>query len=167
MEEIIMSTITSELDRDVLTLTFVTEFETDAERVWQVWEDPRLLERWWGPPTWPATFTQHELAPGARSKYFMTGPDGSKGHGWWGVIAVEAPRSVEFDNGFADEAGEPDPGSQPSRVEVDLDELGSRTRMTTVVRFVDAEQLDQMITMGMQEGMTLAMGQIQDLLLND
>ena len=44
------------------------------ERVWQLWADPRQLERWWGPPTYPATFTQHDLAPGGHVEYHMTGP---------------------------------------------------------------------------------------------
>ena len=51
-----MTVISSQKDLDALTLTIVAEFDADAARIWQVWEDPRQLERWWGPPTWPATF---------------------------------------------------------------------------------------------------------------
>ena len=44
-------------DPDALTMTLTAEFEASPERVWQLWADPRQLERWWGPPTYPATFT--------------------------------------------------------------------------------------------------------------
>jgi hypothetical protein len=39
----------------------------------------------------------------------MTGPDGDKHHGWWRVHTVDAPRSLEFEDGFADDAGSPNP----------------------------------------------------------
>ena len=71
-----MSVISTTTDTKALTLTFVAEFDAPVERVWQMWEDPRQLERWWGPPEWPATFERHDFTIGGRSNYFMTGPDG-------------------------------------------------------------------------------------------
>ena len=52
-----------------LTMTIEAEFDASPERVWQLWADPRQLERWWGPPNYPATVTQHKLAPGGRVEY--------------------------------------------------------------------------------------------------
>ena len=80
-------------DTEALTLTFVAEFAADVERVWQVWADPRQLERWWGPPEWPATFEEHELSAGGRCRYYMTGPGGEKARGWWTVTAVDQQES--------------------------------------------------------------------------
>ena len=65
-------------DPQTLTMTLEAEFDAVAERVWQLWADPRQLERWWGPPTYPATFTRHDLAPGSRVEYHMTGPEGDQ-----------------------------------------------------------------------------------------
>ena len=42
-------------DPEALTMTITAEFDAPVERVWQLWADPRQLERWWGPPTYPAT----------------------------------------------------------------------------------------------------------------
>jgi uncharacterized protein YndB with AHSA1/START domain len=159
-----MTVISVEKDTDALTLTFVAEFDADVDRVWQVWEDPRQLERWWGPPTWPATFTQHSLSVGSRSSYYMTGPDGTQAGGWWLVTAVEAPTRLQFQDGFADENGDPDDSIEPTETTVTLDSDGGKTRMTTLSRFVSLEQLEKLVEMGMEEGMTLAMGQIDDVL---
>jgi uncharacterized protein YndB with AHSA1/START domain len=159
-----MTVISVEKDTDALTLTFVAEFAAGIDRVWQVWEDPRQLERWWGPPTWPATFTRHELAPGSRSAYFMTGADGTKARGWWLVTAVDAPNQLEFDDGFADENGEPDDSIEPVKATITLESAAGTTRMTSLTRFVSLDQLEKMVEMGMEEGMTLAMGQIDSLL---
>ena len=65
-------------DPETLTMTLEAEFDASPDRVWQLWADPRQLERWWGPPTYPATFTKHDLAPGSRVEYHMTGPEGDQ-----------------------------------------------------------------------------------------
>ena len=44
-------------DTEALSMTLEAEFDVPAKRVWQLWEDPRQLEQWWGPPTYPATVT--------------------------------------------------------------------------------------------------------------
>jgi len=62
-----------------LTMTIEAEFDAAPERVWQLWADPRQLERWWGPPNYPATVTQHNLAPGGRVEYgWSTGRSGPR-----------------------------------------------------------------------------------------
>lgn len=155
-----MTVIDTIKDQDALTLTIVAEFAAPPVRVWQVWSDPRQLERWWGPPTWPATFTDHDLTPGGGARYYMTGPDGEKAHGWWRFIAVDAPRRLEFEDGFANDAGEPDDSMPVTIGRVDLAETGDGTRMTIVSRFATAEQMEQLAAMGMVEGMTEALGQV-------
>ncbi|WIM93744.1 SRPBCC domain-containing protein [Actinoplanes oblitus] len=153
-------------DIEALTLTFVTDFPAPIDRVWQVWADPRRLERWWGPPTWPATVTRHEFVAGGAVRYHMTGPDGTLSHGWWTITAIEAPHRLEFDDGFADKHGEPITEDQPVHAVVTLDEVGGGTRMTVVTHFADAAQLERLDRMGMREGMRLALGQIDEVLSN-
>lgn len=159
-----MTTITSEKDLDALTMTFVATFDADVDRVWQIWEDPRKLERWWGPPTWPATFVTHALEPGAVSHYYMTGPDGEKAHGWWKVTSVGAPRSLELDDGFADDEGNPTGELGATHMALTLEPDGDQTRMTLSSTFASRDQLEQMLQMGMEEGMREALGQVEALL---
>lgn len=158
-----MDTIESRIDRENRTLTFITYFEAPPERVWQVWEDPRQLERWWGPPTYPATFTRHEATAGGQSRYYMTSPDGDRSGGWWATTLVDPPNRYEFDDGFAGPDGEPD-GSGAAHAVVTLEASRTGTRMAIVTRFASDEQLEQLIAMGMQEGMGLALAQIDAVL---
>ena len=159
-----MTVISTHKDTENLTLTFVAEFAADVERVWQVWEDPRQLERWWGPPTWPATFVRHDFVEGGESRYYMTGPDGEKARGWWKTTAVQAPNTLEFDDGFAGDDGEPSGFLGTTHCVVTLEGTGATTRMTTKSSFESLEQLEEMLKMGMEEGMREAMGQIDALL---
>ncbi len=88
-------------------MTLDAEFDASPERVWQLWADPRQLERWWGPPTYPATFTPHDLRPGGRVAYYMTGPEGDQPHGYWEIVEADAAASLVFRDGFANEDGSP------------------------------------------------------------
>ena len=151
-------------DTDNLTMRITAEFEAPVDQVWQLWADPRKLERWWGPPTYPATFEEHDLTPGGRAAYYMTGPDGDKPHGWWRITAVDAPNRLEFEDGFADDAGNPNPDMPVMIMRVTLQEQSAGTRMDVETSFPSAAAMQQMIEMGMDEGITEAMGQMDDLL---
>jgi len=159
-----MTVLSSSKDLDTLTLTMVAEFDATPESVWGVWEDPRKLERWWGPPTFPATFTRHDFVVGGESRYYMTGPDGEKPRGWWRIDGIDKPHRLEFANGLSGDDGEPVPGVEPMPGYVTFEAVGGKTRMTAVTHFVDVEQMEKMLGIGMQEGMAAAMGQIDALL---
>jgi uncharacterized protein YndB with AHSA1/START domain len=159
-----MPVISSTKNPDALTLTIVAEFDASVERVWQLWEDARQLERWWGPPTWPATFEKHDFTVGGQSHYYMTGPDGEKARGYWTITAIDAPRRFEYDDGFSDDDGTPDPSRPTMHGVMTLDDVGGKTRMTTVTEFASTEQLEQMLAMDMEEGMVEAIGQIDAVL---
>lgn len=160
-----MAVLESVKDVEDLTMTITTEFQAKIERVWQIWVDPRQRERWWGPPTWPATFEQHEATEGARSSYYMTGPEGEKVRGYWIVTKVQPPTRFEYDDGFADDEGHPVDAMGITHTVVTLEETDARTKMTIRTAFESAEQLEQMVRMGMEEGMGQALGQIDALLI--
>ena len=159
-----MTVISTDKNPEALSLTLVAEFDAGVERVWQLLEDPRRLERWWGPPTYPATFYKHDFVPGGRASYYMTGPGGDKAHGWWEFTSIESPRELQFDDGFADSDGNPTGEFGISHATVTLEPLGERTRMTMLSTFESEEQLEQMIQMGMEEGLKEAVGQIDSIL---
>jgi len=159
-----VTVVSTTQDTEALTLTLVADLAAPPADVWQLWADPRRLERWWGPPTWPATFVDHDVTVGGRSHYYMTGPDGRTAHGWWRVLAVDEPTSLEFEDGFADESGAPSQDMPVTRGRVELVETPDGTRMTLTTIFATAEQMQQLAEMGMVEGMTAAVGQMDALL---
>lgn len=149
-------------DREAKTLTLTAQFAVPVEQVWQLWADPRLLERWWGPPTYPASVKEHDLTVGGTVAYVMTGPAGDEAKGFWRITTVDAPHMLEFDDLF----GEPGaPADLPvTHATVRITDTGSGTRMVIVSTFPSADALDQLVEMGMLDGMRAAAGQIDDLL---
>jgi uncharacterized protein YndB with AHSA1/START domain len=132
--------------------------------VWQLWADPRQLERWWGPPSHPATVEEHDLTPGGEVTYFMTGPDGEKYRGWWRVTSVNPPKSLEFTDGFANQDGTPIAEMPTTRVRMQLTEHDGGTRMELRGVFDSREQMEQLMNMGAAESLQQAVGQMDALL---
>jgi uncharacterized protein YndB with AHSA1/START domain len=152
-------------DPAALTMTLTAEFDATPERVWQLWADPRQLERWWGPPTYPATFTEHDLTPGGRVAYHMTGPSGDQPHGYWDVVEVDPPRRLVFVDGFANEDGTPNDKLPRNDGIITIEDADrGRTRMVVESRFPSPEAMEQILGFGMEEGLTQAVGQIDAIL---
>ncbi|WP_029088972.1 SRPBCC family protein [Brevibacterium album] len=151
-------------DAEALTLTITADFPVPLQRLWEAYADPRQIERFWGPPEYPATFTRHDMVAGGRSHYFMTGPEGDTPGGYWEFLAVDAPHSFEVRDGFADADGSPSAEMPTMRMVFSFEETPEGSRLTTVTHFNSAEQLDQLLEMGMLEGTKAAMGQIETVL---
>lgn len=152
-------------DPQALTMTVDAEFDATPERIWQLWADPRQLERWWGPPTYPATVTAHDLRQGGRVEYHMTGPEGDQPRGYWEVLEAVQPHTIRFRDGFADADGRPntDMPMTEARVTITAGDDG-KTRMSIESRFPDSAAMEQYLAMGMEPGMREAVGQIDAIL---
>ncbi len=160
-----MSLTSIEKDVDTLSMVVTCDFDRPVDAVWQLWADPRKLERWWGPPTYPATVVDHDLVPGGRVSYFMTGPEGDEHAGWWRVIAVDNPHSFEIEDGFSDEDGNPNDSMPTTMMHVSLEEQAEGgTRMVIASTFPSRGAMEQMLTMGLEEGLTAAIDQIDAIL---
>lgn len=155
-------------DAEALTMLVVSEFEASISRVWRLWEDPRQLERWWGPPTYPAKVVDHDLSPGGTVTYYMTGPEGDEHWGWWKVIQVDPPTGLEFEDGFGDGLGNPDPDMPVTSTRVRIEEKPTgRTSMSILTTFPSLEAMEQLVEMGIEDGITQAIGQIDAILMAD
>lgn len=151
-------------DTDSLTLTVVADFPAPVQRLWEAYVDPRQLERFWGPPTYPATFTRHDAAAGGRSTYSMKGPDGDTHGGYWEWLSVEPLKGFEVRDGFATPDGDPDPELPSMRMQFDFEETDGGSRVTTTTHFQSLTDLEQLLEMGMEEGLSEAMSQMDSVL---
>jgi uncharacterized protein YndB with AHSA1/START domain len=152
-----------EKDVDALTLTITAEFDADANRLWELWSDPRQLERWWGPPSHPSTFVEHELTPGARTTYFMTGPDGEKHHGHWRIEEVDPPHRLHMTDDDVDEEGRPEDGG-PTGMTITIAEADGTATMSIQTHFADRQSMEQTIETGFEQGMTEMLNKLDPLL---
>jgi uncharacterized protein YndB with AHSA1/START domain len=159
-----MSVVRVEKDFDSPSLTIVAEFDAPIERVWQLFADPRQLERWWGPPSHPATVEKHDLAPDGEVSYFMTGPGGEQSRGRWRVHSVNPPRWLEFTDSFANPDGTPNPAMPATSVHMGLTEHGKGTQMELRFGFESSEHMTQLQRWGAFDVFPQSVGQMDAVL---
>ncbi|MFN7920086.1 MAG: SRPBCC domain-containing protein [Bryobacteraceae bacterium] len=146
-------------DAATLTLTVVGDYPVPQQRLWEAFADPRQLERFWGPPTWPATFTRHDFQVGGRAEYFLTGPQGEKWSGSWKFTAVDPINSFEAHDGEDNAEDE----NMPSGMVFTFETTPAGSRITVVTRFASIEAMEQTAP-GMEQGLRAAMPQLDALL---
>lgn len=153
-------------DPEALTMTLRAEFDAPVERLWRAHTDPRQLERFWGPPGWPATFTQFDFGVGGQARYHMTSPKGEVSRGGWEFLAIDDGRSFEVLDRFYDDEGRPMDTFPSMRMTFDFEDAGDRSRLVNTTHFASVEALEQTVAMGAVEGSRMAMAQL-DAVLQD
>jgi uncharacterized protein YndB with AHSA1/START domain len=146
-------------DAASLTLTVVADYPVAHERLWQAFADPRQLERFWGPPAMPATFTRYDMKVGGGAEYFLTGPTGEKWSGSWRFTAVDPISSFEAYDGEDNAEDE----NMPSSMKFVFEATPTGSRMTCVTKFSSVEAMEQTIP-GMEEGLRAAWSQLDAVL---
>ena len=132
--------------------------------MWAAYADPRQLERFWGPPEWPARFERHDFTVGGRSEYVMTGPNGETSRGFWEFLSIDEPRAFEVKDGFLGPDGKQALNMPTMQMRFTFEPHAGGTRMVTVTTFPSLEALEQLLGMGMEEGMKTAIAQIDGVL---
>jgi uncharacterized protein YndB with AHSA1/START domain len=159
-----MTVVSVDTDHEHLTVTVIAEFDASVERVWELWTDARKLERWWGPPSYPATFETHDLVPGGRVRYLMTSPEGEQHAGIWRVTAVDPPVWLQFDDIMANADWEPIADLPVTHVSIRLIEGDGGTRMVMRSKFESRNDLERWLSTGTREEQEQAIAQMDELL---
>ena len=75
-----------------------------------------------------------------------------------------AATRIVFEEAIVQDGETPSDGYSMTRMEIDLEETGGRTRMILTTHFDSLEGMEQAIAMGVAEGMKACMSQIDALL---
>lgn len=151
-------------DPESLTITIVANFAAPIERVWAAYSDPRQLERFWGPPGWPATFTEFEHEAGGRALFSLNGPRGERSFGAWEFLSISEPDGFEVLDYFTDEEGARLEDFPAMRMTFSFTSTSDGTQMQSTTSFTSLEGLEQVVAMGAIEGTKAAMSQIDTVL---
>jgi uncharacterized protein YndB with AHSA1/START domain len=144
-------------------MPFVAEFAATVDRLWQLWADRDTLERWWGPPGYPATLSEFEFAPGGRVLYRLVGDDdGERLDGHLTFHSIDEPREIVYTDVFVPSEG--GKGEPDNRTVVTFESTEHGSRMTLVCTFDSDEAFSAAREFGAFEGYIACLSQIDDLL---
>lgn len=161
--------VTKDLENKTLTLT--RDFDGSIDKVWRAFADKETFEKWWGPEGWETTTKEFDFTPGGRVHYGMKCVDEDQGEWFgqssWGMMlidSVDAPNRFTYRDYFSDESGTLNQDMPTISVTNQFVEENGRTKFTSVSQAESADQIEELLKMGMVEGFTSQLSKLDAML---
>ena len=150
------------VDKPTKTVTITAEFDADRDLVWDAYTKAELLDQWWAPKPWSSRTKVMDFREGGRRFYAMVSREGAEKWSVQKYTSITPKTNFKLLNAFADKNENPElPGSD---WDLSFDEQGSKTTVTISIYNESLERMENLIAMGFKEGITMTLGQLQDLL---
>lgn len=160
-----MGKTTFKKDEKSATLTIERVFPASQSRVWQALTDPATLDQWFGPAPWKVETLHMDFRVGGYWHYSMNGPQGEQHFGRADYLDIEPENRFLASDVFCDADGKAIESLPRQNMDYRLIEEEGATRVVTVVQYASLDDMNKVLEMGMQEGLTMAQGQLEALLV--
>lgn len=143
------------------TLILERVFDAPRDLVYKCFTDQEIIKEWWIPgPGWTVPVSKMDLKVGGTWHYMMKGPD--DGSEWanmesWGIATykeIDPPRKLVYEDSFSDESGEINQDMPTSSTVIEFNDDGAKTSIRAITTYAKESDLQQVIQMGMVEGVT-------------
>lgn len=126
-------------------------FHAPRELVFRAWTDAEALKQWWGPRVYPTTYCTVDLRVGGAWHYMMLGPNGEEAWGKAIYDEITPPERLVYRDWFSNAAGDLVPPESTITVTF-TDHGGGKTLLRSVSHYASAEGRQQVLEMGVVEG---------------
>lgn len=153
------------VDKEKNTITIKREFAAKRQLVWDCYTKSELLDRWFAPKPLTTKTKFMDFSEGGHWHYAMVEPDGKE---YWGRMDYQTIQPIDNYtslDGFCDDTGALNPELPRSKWNVTFSDIATHTLVQTVVFYTSAEALQQVIEMGLKEGLTSTLERLDELLL--
>lgn len=141
------------------------------EKVWKAYAEKEWFEKWWGPEGWETTTKEFDFRAGGRVHYGMHCVDKNQGEWYdqysWGIMEiqrVDEGNSFTYVDYFSDESGTLNHDMPALTITNEFIEEGGKTRLISTSFADSAEQIEQLIKMGMVEGFSSQLSKLDQLI---
>jgi uncharacterized protein YndB with AHSA1/START domain len=149
------------VDQEKNTITVRREFAADRQLVWDCHTKSELLEQWFAPKPWKARTKSMDFREGGHWHYAMCGPDGEEHWGRMDYFSILPIESYKGWDGFCGAEGEMNAELPRAEWHSTFEELSDKTLVQTVITYQSLTDLETVIQMGMKEGFTMALDQLE------
>ncbi|SHM74001.1 Uncharacterized conserved protein YndB, AHSA1/START domain [Duganella sacchari] len=153
------------VDKEKSTITVQREFAAGRQLVWDCYTKSELLDRWFAPKPLTTKTKSMEFREGGHWHYAMVEPNGQE---YWGRLDYQTIQPIDRYtalDGFSDASGALNPDLPRSTWSVTFSDKADHTVVETVVAYASPEAIQQVIDMGMKDGMTSTLERLDELLL--
>lgn len=147
-------------------LTVTRTFDAPLELVWRAWTEAELLDQWWAPKPWKSKTKHMNFKEGGTRLYAMIGPENEEHWGITTYTSINHPETFAGEDAFCDKNGIINNSYPIAKFENHFKENSQRTTVTIVTEYASIEQLEQVVKMGMKEGLSMAFDNLDDVLKN-
>ena len=147
------------------TINIKREFAGNRAFVWDCYTKSEILDQWWMPHPWKSRTKSMDFREGGHWQYAMVEPNGQRHLGRMDYLTIQPIDGYTSLDGFCDDTGALNPALPRSTWDVTFIDLGKHTVVETVVSYPSAEALEQVIQMGLEEGLTSTLERLDELLL--
>jgi len=150
-------------------IVITREFEAPRQLVWDVWTQPKHVEKWFGPKGFTTRVDKLDFKVGGESSYIMIGPDGteypSKGV-FQEIVPIEKIVTTdEFGEGFDEIESMKNIDLPQGMTQTYLfDDLGQRTKLTIIVSHPTVEDREKHEAMGVIDGWNSSLDKVEEYL---
>ncbi|GAB3988248.1 SRPBCC domain-containing protein [Spirosoma daeguense] len=152
------------VDRENNTMTIRREFRANRQLVWDAYTKSELLERWFAPKPLTTKTKSMDFSEGGQWLYAMVEPDGKEYWGRMDYLKIQPIDTYTALDGFCDEDGNLNTELPRATWEVTFTNLGDNALVQTIVTFNSLADLETVVQMGMQEGLTATLESLDELL---
>ena len=152
------------VDKENATIHVTREFDAPVKLVWQAWTQAELLDQWWAPKPYRTETKSLDFREGGRWLYSMVGPQNDRHWCRADYQDIEEPKLITWEDAFCDENGHDNGGKPNSFWTTKFSENNGITTVDVVLTHDSLESLEMQIKMGFQEGFTMALGNLDELL---
>jgi uncharacterized protein YndB with AHSA1/START domain len=145
-------------------LIVVRDFDAPVNLVWKAWTESEILDQWWGPKPWKAETKVMDFKVGGRWLYCMVGPNAEQHWCRVDFQAIKPQVSVASTSVFCDEEGHHNTAMPTMHWLQQFHSAAHGTTVTVVLNFDNEASMENIITMGFQQGFTMGMSNLDEYL---
>lgn len=154
------------IDKENCKVFVEREFAASLSTVWAAWTQKELLDQWWAPKPWKTETKSMDFSEGGVWLYSMVGPEGERHWCRADYYTIKDKEYYTAQDAFCDEEGTINTQFPRCDWKNSFFDMGELTKVTVEATYKSKEDLEQVTQMGFQEGFTMALQNLDDLLQN-
>ena len=152
------------VDKESNQLTLRREFLANRKLVWDCYTKSELLDQWFAPKPMTTKTKTMDFREGGHWHYAMVDPNGTQ---YWGYTEYLTIKPIDYYtslDAFSNDQGQINKDLPRAKWKVSFTDKDENTLVETLVQYNSLKDLETVIEMGMEQGMTMTLEKLDDLL---
>lgn len=145
------------VDKENSCIHITREFAAELALVWQAWTDPEILDQWWAPKPYRTVTKSMDFREGGTWLYGMISPENETHWCKNDYLKIDNFKSYTGLDAFCDEDGITNLAMPRTQWTNNFKASGDKTIVSIVAKYDSLENLEMVIGMGLKEGFTMAL----------